>query len=89
MKETLSLHGFEIIDTQINPPLPIKSNIVSSVTKESFMQKFLRIKESRGLSYLFKRALILPLHFFVMRVYKNYPTVNFVCRKQKFTNEIK
>jgi len=83
IRKDITDHGFEIIDMQMTPPLYYKKTAISIANnpKEPFFKKLARVIKLRGLSYLFKRALIVPIHAFVLKMYDYYPEVNFICRK--------
>jgi SAM-dependent methyltransferase len=83
IKKDIIDHGFEIIDMQMTPPLYYKKTAISIANnpKEPFFKKLIRVIKLRGLSYIFKRAFIIPIHMFVLKVYNYYPEVNFICKK--------
>ena len=83
IKNELAQQGFELLEQTEDPFFEEKfqTYLKNEEPKVSFMKRLLSVAKLRGWGYLFRRALILPLHFIATRIYKSYPRVYFICRK--------
>jgi len=78
IKNMLIMQGFDVLKIEKNYIL--RETLLGNPRK-SLIQKIAHIKKSRGLGYLFKRALFLPLYFIFTRGSSNYMNSFFICRK--------
>lgn len=88
IKNILASYKFKSIDEQWDPLFEqtVKDYLNNVEPKLPFLQKLKQVQKLRGTAYLFKRALVLPLHFFANHFWKTYPRVYFICKKEESIN---